>query len=82
MTEFYEHRGTWASLPLIVQGIFEDGECTAIKVIDATDGKPISWAFDPENVGGPKSNTRESFVDFMQKLYDKKDDLPANEPMH
>ena len=33
MTEFFEDKGTWAGLPVTVQGIFEEGECIAVKVL-------------------------------------------------
>ena len=38
MTEYFEDRGTWAGHPVTVQGIFEDGKCIAVKVLDRTDG--------------------------------------------
>ena len=55
MTEFFEDKGTWAGLPVTVQGIFEDGECIAVKVLDRTDGSPISWAFNPKMLGVQKA---------------------------
>ena len=73
MTEFFEDKGTWAGLPVTVQGIFEDGECIAVKVLDRTDGSPISWAFNPKNVGGPKSgDLREGFRKMLLRLYNEK----------
>lgn len=73
MTEFFEDNGTWAGLPLSVQGIFEDGKCIAVKVLDRTDGTPISWAFNSKNIGGPKgSDLREGFRKMLQRLYDER----------
>ena len=72
-TEFFEDKGTWAGLPVTVQGIFEDGECIAVKVLDRTDNTPISWAFNPKDPGGPKqSDLREGFRKVLQRLYDQK----------
>ena len=73
MTEIFEDKGTWSGLPVTVQGIFENGECIAVKVLDRTDNSPISWAFNPKNVGGPKqSETREGFRKMLQRLYDER----------
>ena len=70
MTEFFEDKGEWAGLPVTVQGIFEDGKCIAVKVLDRTDGTPISWAFNPKgSIGG---DLREGFMKLIQKLYDRK----------
>ena len=72
-TEFFQHKGTWCMLPIIVQGIFEDGECVAVKVLDGTDRTPISWAFNPKNIGGPKSSDlREGFRKILQRAYDER----------
>ena len=69
MTEFFEDKGEWAGLPVTVQGIFEDGKCIAVKVLDRTDGTPISWAFNPKgSIGG---DLREGFMKLIQKLYDR-----------
>ena len=70
MTEFFEDKGEWAGLPVTVQGIFEDGKCIAVKVLDRTDGTPISWAFNPKgSIGG---DLREGFMKLIQKSYDRK----------
>ena len=74
MTEFFEDKGTWADFPVTVQGIFEDGECIAVKVLDRTDGTPISWAFNPKDPGGPKGgDLREGFRKIIQQLYDERE---------
>ena len=70
MTEFFEDKGTWAGHPVTVQGIFENGECIAVKVLDRTDGNPpISWAFNPK--GSIGSDLREGFMKIIQRLYDE-----------
>ena len=72
MTEFFEDNGTWAGLPVSVQGIFEDGECIAIKVLDRITGDPISWAFDPgTSRHGPNTSAKEGFRKLIQRLYDE-----------
>ena len=77
MTEFFEDKGTLAGLPVTVQGIFENGECIAVKVLDRTTGEPISWAFNPKNNGGPKSgDLREGFRKILQRLHDR---IPTKE---
>lgn len=73
VTDFFQQRRTWCALPIIVQGIFEDGECVAVKILDGTDGTPISWAFNPKNIAGPKSSDqREGFRQILQQVYDKR----------
>ena len=68
-TEFFESKGVLGGLPIIFQGIFEEGECVAVKVLDE-DGYPLSWAFDKHSPGGPKTNTLEGFRKTIQRLYD------------
>ena len=70
MTEFFEDKGTWLGHPVSVQGIFEDGECIAVKVLDRTDNTPISWAFNPTgSIGG---DLLEGFRKLLQRLYDER----------
>ena len=76
-TEYFEDKGTWAGLPVTVQGIFEDGECIAIKVLDRADGTPISWTFPPlgdPNAGknGRQGDLHKGFMNIIQRLYDEK----------
>ena len=52
------------------KGIFEDGNCIAVKVLNRTDGTPISWAFNPK--GSIGSDLREGFRKMLQKLYDER----------
>lgn len=70
MIEYFEDKGTWGGLPVTVQGIFEDGECIAVKVLDRTDGTPISWAFGSQ----PGVKILEGFKKLIQRLYDEKRD--------
>ena len=39
-----ETRGTWALMPVIIQGVLDGDAVIAVKMIDATDNQPISWA--------------------------------------
>ena len=76
VTEFFQQKRTWGVLPVTVQGIFEDGECIAVKVLDGTDSTPISWAFNPKSIGGPKSrDQREGFRKILQRAYDHERNL-------
>ena len=70
MTEFFQDNGEWCGVPVVVQGIFENGECIAVKVLDP-DGTPLSWAFDMHTPGGPRTNTLEGFRKTIQYLYEQ-----------
>ena len=65
-TKFFQTKGTWGGLPVVIQGIFEGKECIAVKVKDATDNQPISWAF--------SENTREDFRKLIERLYNEQTD--------
>lgn len=69
-TKFFQTKGEWGGLPIILQGIIEDGTCIAIKVKDATNNQPISWAF--------SENTRRDFTKLIQRLYDEQKDSENN----
>lgn len=78
MIEFFEDKGDWAGHPVTVQGIFEDGECIAVKVLDRTDDTPISWAFPP--LGDPRcgkngmpGDLRRGFMNIIQRLYNERE---------
>ena len=76
MTEFFEDNGTSAGLPVTVQGVFEDGECIVVKVLDRTDGTPISWTFPPLGdptcgKNGKMGDLRKGFMNIIQRLYDE-----------
>ena len=60
-TKFFQTKGEWGGLPIILQGIIEDGTCIAIKVKDGTNDQPISWAF--------SEKTRQDFTKLIQRLY-------------
>ena len=77
MLEFFEDKGDWSGYPVIVQGIFEDGECIAVKVLDRTDNAPISWTFPPLDDPGAGQNGKQPdlnrrFMNILQRLYDEK----------
>ena len=67
MIEFFEDKGTWAGLPISIQGIFEDNTCITIKIIDRSTGEPMSWAFGKDKRAG---NPTEGFMKILQALYD------------
>ena len=49
-----ETRGTWAGLPIIIQGIVTDGgDVIAVKVLDDTK-EPISWAMTGRQIAQAK----------------------------
>ena len=43
MIEIFEDKGTWSEIPITLQGVFENGQLIAVKVLD-DDAKPLSWA--------------------------------------
>ena len=76
MIEFFEDKGDWSGYPIKVQGVFENGACIAVKVLDRTDNTPISWAFPPldaEGAGqnGKQANLNRGFMNIIQRLYDE-----------
>ena len=46
MVEFIEDCGTLYGDPVILQGIVEDGEVIAVKMIDPSDMMPLTWALE------------------------------------
>ena len=62
----FETNGNWASLPIILQGIFEDKTCIAFKALNATNGKPISWGF--------SDKTTKDFIKLLERKHSEQED--------
>ena len=80
MLDYFEDKGEWAGLPITLQGIFEDGKCMSIKVIDLTTGTPISWTFPPLGdptcgYNGKPGDLRQGFMNVAQRLYDERKNM-------